>query len=222
MRIGVITRGKYGSRLIENLRAHTDFEIVSADIQEILPEYIEHPDEYIRKLDFDECVFKVDLLISYALQPDITPVLVRMAAERGVKSAIVIGSHEKVGALDEFERISEEYGIHVHVSGVCCALTASDNPTLAEYSSKVGSPVFRVEHDGRNITKVDVLRGSPCGSTYHVAKNLVGAPIEEAPIKAGWYTQIYPCRATRGLKGNIHKSAEIHKKAMEEALGKSN
>jgi hypothetical protein len=64
---------------------------------------------------------------------------------------------------------------------------------------------------------VEVLRGAPCGSTWHIAKGLVGAGIKDAPAKAGLLVQQYPCRAVRGVKGGIHKAGELHKKAVEMA-----
>jgi hypothetical protein len=52
-----------------------------------------------------------------------------------------------------------------------------------------------------------------------MAKELIGTKIEDAPARAGLLIQQYPCRAVRGTLGGIHQSAEIHKDAVEKALG---
>ncbi|MFZ3149882.1 MAG: DUF166 family protein, partial [Methanothrix sp.] len=36
----------------------------------------------------------------------------------------------------------------------------------------------------------------------------------------GLFCQQYPCRAVRGTPGGIHTSGDLHKDAMERALGK--
>jgi hypothetical protein len=54
-----------------------------------------------------------------------------------------------------------------------------------------------------------------------MAEHIVGTPIADASSRAGLIIQQYPCRAVRGRDGGIHKSAEVHKKAMEQALQNS-
>ena len=39
--IGVITRGKYGHRLIDTVKEHSDFSVVTTDLPELLPVFIE-------------------------------------------------------------------------------------------------------------------------------------------------------------------------------------
>ncbi|MEM4645668.1 MAG: DUF166 family protein, partial [Archaeoglobaceae archaeon] len=60
-----------------------------------------------------------------------------------------------------------------------------------------------------------------CGASYFVAEKLKGIRIEEAPEKAGYYAQIFPCTASRGPGGGIHKAGNAHKKAMEKAIVKA-
>ena len=79
--------------------------------------------------------------------------------------------------------------------------------------------MFNVETKEGRITSVKVIRGSPCGGTWHVAQGLVGKTVEEAPALAGLLCQQYPCRAVRGTPGGIHTSADLHKHALEKALG---
>ena len=47
---------------------------------------------------------------------------------------------------------------------------------------------------------------------------MIGTLVVDAPDNAGFSVQKYPCRAVRGIRGGIHRSAEIHKKAVVDAV----
>jgi hypothetical protein len=77
MLVGVVKRGKYGERLIDTIKKHTDFQVVSAEVPQYLPGFIEDPEEFVRNLNLNPELFKADLLILYTFHPDITPEIVR-------------------------------------------------------------------------------------------------------------------------------------------------
>ena len=77
---------------------------------------------------------------------------------------------------------------------------------------------IRIYEKNGIISNIKVIRGAPCGSTWHMAENLIGSKTEDAPAKGGLLVQQYPCRAVRGTKGAIHKAAKLHKEAVEKAL----
>jgi len=212
IKVGVITRGKYGARFVETVKKRTPMEVVHAEVPENLPEVIEEPSAFLKGLGED--VFKVDLLVLFSLHPDINLELARMASERGVRSVIIAGGYAKA-PLGELQKLKN---VNVKVEDICCALRRSGDKTINKFASFLGHPEFSVRVGGDRITEVDVLRGAPCGATWWVAENLKGCRTKEAAARAGLLTQMYPCRATRGVKGNIHKAAEIHRKAMEKAL----
>jgi hypothetical protein len=54
--VGVITRGKYGLRLIENVRSNSNFKISSIELPEKLPDFIETPADLINKLILDKTI----------------------------------------------------------------------------------------------------------------------------------------------------------------------
>lgn len=89
---------------------------------------------------------------------------------------------------------------------------------MDEFASCFGRPEVKITTKGGIILNVEVVRGAPCGSTWHMAKALEGTSAKDAPAKAGLLVQQYPCRALRGIKGGIHKAAELHKEAVEKAL----
>ena len=108
--IGVITRGKYGHRLIESVKEHSDFSVIVAD----LPEFLEN-------LNFDRSVFSADIVISYALHPDLTSAIAKLAAETGVRSLIVPGGPSRA-SVTELKKISEASGMDIEVDEICCTL----------------------------------------------------------------------------------------------------
>jgi len=213
--IGVITRGKYGHRLIETIREHSDFSIVTADLPEFVPVFIEEPDEYMEALNFDRHVFSAEIIITYSLHPDLTSAIAKLAAEAGVRSLIVPGGPSRA-SIPELKKISEVSGMDIEVDEICCSLEPNDfNRPFAEL---FGSPILKVKTKDGKIADVKVIKGAPCGSTWYMAKEIVGTEVKDAPPKAGLLIQHYPCRATRGEIGGIHESGELHKQAFIKAL----
>src|SRR5512136_326843 len=218
MLVGVIKRGKYGERLLETIKDRTDFQVVSVEVPQVLPGFIEDPEEFIKNLNLDPKVFEADLLILYTFHPDLTPEIVKMAGQRGVKAAIIPGGIGRAGSIGELEKIAEKYNIHIEVDEICCTLDKCGVDVIDKFAEKLGKPELEVETKDGRISSVKVLRGSPCGSTWHAAAGLVGKTVEEAPALAGLLCQQYPCRAVRGTPGGIHTSADLHKDALERAL----
>ncbi len=216
--IGVITRGKYGRRLVETIKNNSDFRVSSIEIPESLPDFIESPGDFIETLNIDKCIFSNDLVIAYTLHPDLTPEIVRLAGENGAGAVIIAGGEAKAGGRPELLELSRKYNIHIEVHEICCDLEKCGNNIVDEFTSCFGKPKLKITSKAGLITKVDVTRGAPCGSTWHMADALVGISVKDAPAKAGLLVQQYPCRALRGIKGGIHKAGELHKKAVKEAL----
>lgn len=213
--IGVITRGKYGHRLIETVREHSDFSIVTADLPEFVPVFIEEPDEFLEALNFDKSVFSAEIIITYSLHPDLTSAIAKLAAEAGVRSLIVPGGPSRA-SVTELKKISEVSGMDIEVDEICCSL--EPNAFNRPFTELFGSPVLKVKTKNGKITDVKVIKGAPCGSTWYMAKEIVGTEVKDAPPKAGLLIQHYPCRATRGDIGGIHESGELHKQAFIKAL----
>jgi len=218
--IGIITRGKYGRRLLDTITHHTDFTVSSADIPPTLPDLIDEPALYINNLDLDPGVLSSDLLITYSLHPDITPEIVERAARAGTKAIIIPGGWARAGDPGQMKEISEQYGTHILVEDICCQIGGDTDPTINEFAFVLGSPKLEVQIGDGKIRDVNVICGAACGSTWWMAEHLKGLPVSEAPAWAGLLVQQYPCRASRGLSGGIHTSAELHKQAIEAAIEK--
>ena len=213
--LGVIARGKYGQRLIDTVLVLSDMRVVTVQLPQHLPEFIDDPAEFMNSLDLDPAVFSADIIITYSLHPDITPQIARMAGEAGVKALIVPNGRARVSTT-ELEQISEEYGIHIEVDDLCCKM--HPHSSISDLNAIFGTPILDVTTSHGTIIDVKVLHGAPCGSTWRMAEKIIGTSVREAPARAGLLIQQYPCRAVRGGKGGIHESAKLHRQAMEAAL----
>jgi len=220
--IGVVTRGKYGRRLIENIESNSDFNVSSIELPESLPDFIEDPKEFIKCLNPDKKVLSSDLVIAYTLHPDLTPEMVRLAGENGARGIIIAGGMSRAGGRQELDELSGKYNMHIEVHEICCEIGECRDKVVDMFASFFGMPEVNINLKNGIVSKVDVIRSAPCGSTHHMAKGLIGKSIEDAPAYAGLLVQQYPCRAVRGTRGGIHKAAQLHKKAVEKALREIN
>ena len=213
--IGVITRGKYGHRLIDTVKEHSDFSVVTSDLPELVPLFIEDPDQYLEALNFDKRVFSAEIVITYSLHPDLTSAIAKLASRAGVRSLIIPGGPSRA-SIPELNQISEASVMDIEVHENCCTL--EPNEFNRPFTDIFGSPSLEVKTNDKKIIDVKVLKGAPCGSTWYMAKEIIGVPLKDAPPKAGLLIQHYPCRAARGDLGGIHESGELHKQAFIKAL----
>jgi len=172
---------------------------LSPDLPPVLDDELDLPDE----------LFESDLIFSHAFHPNVNADIVKRAEESGVKVVIIAGNY---GFLRRRGKVK------VLVGDVCCSKLLRG----CEFFEKFGIPEFEVEiDDDFRLGDVRVRRSAPCGATYFVAEKLRGESVESAPTKAGLYAQLYPCLASRGRGGGIHKAGNIHMMAMERAIRKA-
>ena len=223
IRILLFQRGMYGERVVETIKKYGKKLQISKifKIPKDLPDIIEEPETYI-----SEEIFKdIDLIISYSLHADLSQYIVEQAKNNGIKAVIMPGEDPSFSQLGARRQLFEIAGNEVTVFGpeVTCALKpVEDNEIIKIFCSELGHPKFKVETKEGKISKVDVIRGAPCGATWYVAKEIIGESIKEAPRKAALLTQYY-CRASRGYdiiggEGKIHKAGKITMKAFEKAI----
>lgn len=208
MQIGVVVRKGKNRRAIAQFSKFFDVKVY--EVEKELPELIENPKDYLN-LPED---FRPDVVISYLLHPDLNLELIRQASERGIKLLVVSGG-AKSGSYKQLREEGMKVGVTVFWEEICCTTPKIEG---SPFFKLFGSPEFEIEVENGIIKDVKVKRSSFCGSTYYVAEKIKGLRIEDAPSKAGYYTQIFPCVASRGLSGGIHKAANAHKKAVEKAI----
>jgi len=214
MKLGVVTRK--GKRR-EDIRMFSQFfEVKVYEIPENLPELIDKPNKVLRlPEDFD-----VDMIVSFAAHPDINLELIKQAAEKGI-GLIVVSGGAKGGAYKQLKEEGEKRGVRVVWEEICCATPKVEDERVREFFEHFGSPEMEVVVEDGRIKDARVKRSAFCGATYFVAEKIKGLSVEEAPTKAGYYTQIFPCLAPRGHEGGIHKAARAHKRAVEKAIEKA-
>ena len=214
MKLGVVTRR--GKRREDIEMFSKFFDVIVYELPEELPDLIENPSEYL-KLPDD---FKPDMIVSLAVHPDINLELIKVAAKKDV-GLIILSGGAKSGSYIQLKKEGEKHGVRVIWEEICCATPKIDDEKYSEFFKRFGAPEVEVEIENGKIKKVNVLRSAFCGATYFVAKKIEGLDIKDAPTKAGYYTQIYPCMASRGIEGGIHKAAKAHKIAVEKAIKKA-
>ena len=211
MKLGVVVRK--GKRRDDIKMFSKFFDVIVYELPEELPELIDDPSEYL-KLPDD---FKPDMIVSFAAHPDINLELIKRAAERGV-GLIVISGGAKSGSYAQLKAEGEKVGVKVVWEEICCTTPKISDERCAEFFEHFGAPELEIEVENGKIKDVKVKRSAFCGATYFVAEKIKGLSVDEAPTKAGYYTQIFPCMASRGLEGGIHKAAKAHKRAVEKAI----
>jgi len=195
MKVSIILRDR--SRMIFAKTISKFFDVLVFKLPEHLPDFIE-------EFEFPDELFR-DVILSYAFHPDVNLELVKKANEKDVKCIIIAGKYKFV------KRCSNK--IKVLVGDACCSHLIRN----IEFFEKFGIPEFKVEIKDNLIENVEVVRSAPCGATFFVANKLKGVHVSEAPMKAGYFTQLY-CLGSRGTGGAIHKAANIHKLAIERAI----
>jgi len=210
LKIAVITDGPYGDRAFDTICKEFDCDFIELEKPEsILMEEVEIAQETVENLK------NKDIIISYILHPDLLLELVEQLHD--YVGWIIVGAWKGEG----FKNQIEEYD-NVICPENMCDLEESGDEIFNEFVSKFGKPMVEIELTGNKVSKVHVLRSSPCGSTFFVAQEMIGEDINNLPIKAGLKVQHYPCRASkmRLFVDECKKelAANFHKDAFENAI----
>ncbi len=213
MKIIIVSDGPYGERAHATIKNEFNCELHVLEPPDSL-----FADEIEIRPDVLKALEKADLIITYTLHPDLTLDLINALYEK--VEWIIVGAWRGEG----FRNQLEQFG-NVTCPENMCDLIENGNPIYDAFVSKFGSPLVGIKCDGDEIVGIDVLRSSPCGSTFFVAEELVGEKADkELPIKAGLKIQHYPCRAPkmRLFADECRKemAAQYHKEAFQKALEK--
>ena len=210
LKIAVVTDGPYGDRTFDTVCKEFQSDFIDLDQPEsMFMEDVEIAQEAIESLK------STDIIISYILHPDLLLELVEQLHD--YVGWIIVGAWKGEG----FKNQIEEYD-NVICPENMCDLEESGDEVFNEFVSKFGKPIVEIELEGNKVSKVHVLRSSPCGSTFFVADEMVGEDVNNLPIKAGLKVQHYPCRAPkmRLFADECKKelAANFHKDAFEDAI----
>ncbi len=225
MRLIVFTQGGYGDRVLDNLRrrAQEEWTIGHEALPEALPPIIEEPEKHISGLKLSG---EWDLVLFLGESPSafsLLPAVVRRLSVGAVVAPVDDYSWLPLGLERQIRSELEGLGVKAVFPRTFCTLKPVGVPSVDEFARIFGSPMLGIAVEGGKISRVDVVRGAPCGSTWYMAKKLPGTRIEEASARAAILVQIYPCLASRRVErllgdAPIHVAGRLVEKAVEDAL----
>ncbi|BDZ71707.1 DUF166 domain-containing protein [Methanobacterium petrolearium] len=221
MRIYILSSGKYGSRVTNNLAEHgmASNIVGMEEFPQDLPLFIDEFQEYI-----PQSLPPADLILAVGLSGDINMIVPEVTRRTGAKSAIIpiYGPEQMPPGLQQ-EITESAPDIRIVFPKPFCSLEAVGDAPIDEFASHFGKPVLYIKSD-KFIKKVEVLRGAPCGSTNYIARGLWSMPEEEAEIQATQKLHNYPCNASTDTDPSVgdtsmHLASYQIKEAVKRALG---
>lgn len=248
-----IYSGDYGERVIRNLindpifckacglscdfckyGVYTYVQSIPAAIElqdpKDLPLLIEEPEKYL-----PERVLPADLCVTTGIHKDLLLALPSKLKEAGVKGLII--------PVEDFREVPS--GLQKQIAENCrnlnlefafpkpfCALEpVEDKPLVSKFVRhfKIGRPLLEIVSEKRGgkkeIEGVIVKRSAPCGSTWYVAKKLLGTEVRRDLIRdvVAKAHHSYPCTATMATDPKtgepiLHKAGYIIREEVERHL----
>jgi len=195
-----------------------------------LPAFIDTPEKYVpRKIP------KADLCIASGLHKDLLLELPHHIQKAGIKGLIIpIEDFNEVpsGLRKQVEERCQELDLENAFPKPFCSLEpAGDKPIISRFVNelKVGRPSLEISTAKRGKYKVInstvVRQSAPCGSTWYIARKLIGVNIRreilyDAVAKAH---HSYPCTATMSTDPEVkepilHIGGYIIREEVERAL----
>jgi len=221
LRMFILSSGKYGSRIINNIaRMGMASGIVGIhEVPDNLPEFIDNVDEFV-----PENLRDADLILSVGLYGDINMIIPIVAAKTGAKSIIVpVHDSKQIPPGLQKEIKAESGDAKIVFPRPFCTLEPVGDKYIDEFAETFGKPELEIETD-KFIKNIKVKRGAPCGSTWFVADMLVNIASEDAEFEAGRLYHNYPCLASMSVDPLIgdtlmHIAGYKIKEAVKKELG---
>jgi hypothetical protein len=210
---------------VQNVRAALELPSPSD-----LPAFIDLPEKYMPKN-----IPRADLCVATGLHKDLLLELPNHLKKAGVKGLIVpIEDFTDVpsGLVKQVEEKCRELGLESAFPKPFCSLKPSANtPTISRFITElnVGRPCLEISAVKKGgcelIDSAIVRRSAPCGSTWYVARKLIGTETKmdtlcDVVAKAH---HSYPCTATMGVDPEtkepiLHMGGYIIREEVERAL----
>jgi hypothetical protein len=213
MRILAVITGDYGTRHVENIRAHAPegWNIESWEAPTLLPLIIDYPEDYL-----PESMPAADLVLALAEHKGVAELLPEIAQMTGAQAVIAPIDNEAWlprGLARQLRGWLERQDVACVTPKPFCSLTethyavtrrekiAYQDPLIAEFAKYFGRPAFEIQVDPetRIITAAAARRDAACGCASFAAARLVGIPVDDAEQEAGLFHHHYPCLASMGI-----------------------
>ncbi len=199
MEIVVFQQRNSAKLKVEGVLSHGEhIEITrTISVDDFLPDFIEEPEEFIKE------DFEADLVLNYFKHPDLVDYLIDLC---GKKNIPVVTPGKKRAGFTPF---------------TCCGLGKSTK--LGSYGEQFGFPEYRVEMEDNKISKIEVVRGAPCGATWDALENYIGLTVEEVLSKLPRQVQYFCSADPSGFdpvsgKSPVHYAGDVHFAALKKAI----
>jgi hypothetical protein len=257
LKLIVFYNGEFGARVVGNLINYSGFCISCGEActqcRNVRPGYAENivalmemPDpstlgDFIDDVEpyLPKAIPQADIAIVMNVHPDILFGLLPKLKEAGVKG--IIGCSEKpkelpLGQRKQLEELGANLGLETAFAKPFCAMRPDPaKPNIADFLEKagIGDPLIEValqkSREGKDhIVAANVVRSAPCGSTWFVAKRLLGLEPDQPDIREriSEAHHAYPCTASMDRDTELgdtilHKGGYIIRDAVENAFKKA-
>lgn len=230
MRIFAVVQGRYGQRIVENIRANGPRSwTVECWRPPSLPAVVDDPARYLPLH-----VPSADLILALGESPAVAQLIPDIARRANARAVIAPVDHLAwlpEGLIRQVEERLRRLGVDSVFPRPFCSLTedgynvrhqrvAYSNPWIGAFARHFGRPVFRVQCEANVLKRVDVERDTACGCARFVAERLVGVPVGEAVFQAGVFHHHYPCLAGMVVERSLgdtllHLSGHLMRQAVE-------
>jgi len=173
-----------------------------------------------------------DLILSLGLPKELQALIPMIARKSRAKAVIIAVDNPNWIPPGQKKQISEELeemDIAYAFPKPLCSLEKMGDKYIEEVAEHYEKQKLKIKTKGGIIKNVEVIRGSPCGSTWYIAEKIIGTPIE--PREKLWEKiakahHTYPCLASMQIDPEIedtilHKAQYIIREAIEKALKKA-
>ena len=223
MRILAIISGEYGTRHVENIRAHKPhaWSIETWRAPAVLPLIMDYPEEFI-----PESMPACDLILSFAENKgvaELIPEIVKMTGAQAVVATIDNEAWLPRGLARQLIGWLERMNVSCATPKPLCSLTESDykvtrfererytSALISEFAHHFGQPDIRLGLDQEGVIQTaKVQRDAVCGCARSVAEKLIGLTADEAEEKAGLAHHHYPCLASMVKLNDYNHDTLMH------------
>jgi hypothetical protein len=240
MKVLLICQGFYGQRITEHLRAQAplEWQISSWTVPAISEPVVDEPEKFLPAEEIS-----ADLVLHLAETPQaaqLLPAMVQKCAARSVIVAVDNSAWLPPGLRRQLRRELALLSANVVFAEPLCSLDTETvgygdllehyiDRNISRFAAGFGKPVLEVSVDSEGkIAAVDVLRGSPCGSTEYTAGRIIGLAAAGAVPASGLIALSYPCLASmkfiqtpHGINTIMHNSGRIFNDGIAKALQKN-
>lgn len=177
-----------------------------------------------------------DIAMVINIHPDIIFGMLPRMREAGIKGIIGCSESPKdmpLGLRMQLSSKAEELGMEAAFSKPFCAMAPDpEKPNIAAFLNRamIGEPEIDIllqrGREGRDIiAAANVVRSAPCGSTWFVAKRLIGFEKDDPELneRISEAHHAYPCTASMEMDPEIgdtvlHKAGYIIRDKVEKAI----